>query len=184
MVLISGEKRDFFVSLRNDKKKILLLLFFWNVHSVIRLEEFLIGIISYKYRLQMIDPIIEIYIIFDGYFFQIDCFCCDEERETKIPSYIFSMSPNSEYPKDESDKKSHEPDMMRFCDDEEVDIGILACCEHRERISDGDHLDSRNPREFAYIFLCALKKENLMLIRFGFHFHESIEFLLVLLHTI
>lgn len=163
---------------------ILILLCLGNADPTICSKELLIRIISYEYWLEMVYPVIEIYVIFDSYFLQIHSVCRDEKWETKVLSNILAMSPDSEYRKRQGYEKSHEPDMMRFCNNEKIDIRIRMCREHGERICDRNHLHARNPREFLYIFLCSLKKENLMLIRFRFHVHEGIKFLFVPLHTI
>ncbi len=124
------------------------------IHPLIRSDKFFISIISIKNRLQIVYPIVEIDIIFYGYPWKIQCICSYKKWETKVTRHIFAMSPDTRYPKYHSCKKSHQPDQSRPSHDQEIDIRVFMGRIHRQRIDDGNHLDSWDFGEFGDIALC------------------------------
>jgi hypothetical protein len=142
----------------NPESLILLFLSFIHLDPTIRSQELFVYVTSGEYRLQMIYPVVEIYIVVYGYVFQTHRFGRHIERETEVARYIFTMSPYAMPPESQCDKKSHKPYHTRLCDNEKIDIRVLMCGEHRQRVPDCDHLNSRYPIELSYILLRARKK--------------------------
>ncbi len=162
---------------------VLDFLSFRNIHPVIRAKKSLIYISADENRLQIIYPIIEIYIILYCYLRKIHCIGRDKKWKTEISSNCIPFSPDSENGKKKSHTNPHEPHSIFLSDDKEINIWILMRRIHWERIHDRYHLDSWNKAKICNILLCAIKKQFLMIIWLSFHSRICIKLFFVLEHT-
>ncbi len=143
---------------------VLSFLSFRNIQRVIRGKKSLIYISSNENRLQIIYPIVEIYIILYCYLRNIHRIGRDKKRKAEISSHRIPFSPDSENGKKKSHTNPHEPHSIFLGNDEEINIWILMRRIHRERIHDRYHLDSWNKAKICNIVLGTIEKQFLMII--------------------
>lgn len=153
-----------------------------NRNPLIFLNQHLIRVPIDKYRLHIVHPIIEVYIVFYCYLGEIHRISRHKKWETKIPCNILSMAPHTKEKKYKRRHNTNKPEMMPLRDDKEINIRVLMCCIHREWIHHRHHLYSWYPGESPYIFLCACEEIPLMLIWRSLHSHICIEFLFIFEH--
>lgn len=113
---------------------------------------------------------------------KIKRFFGNKKRKTKISCDISSFSPNSHFPKFECNKKSNIPKHFCISNDEQINIRVTFCGEHRQRITNGNHFDSVNIFDALNIFLCTQKKLFLMKIWSVFDSHGCNELFFKFVH--